>query len=137
MGGVTFAASTEQWEIPAWALAGLAVVHLLGLIFVVAPWWTGRRQSLSSDDGGRVMLANWLALASLLGGLAVPPLWEHGVVGAWPTRVMVVFFLVAFAGSFAIRYTIIWFNRPRLLVPPRLRGQPGRWQRRQMRGSPR
>ncbi|MFF0295955.1 hypothetical protein ACFYST_21055 [Kitasatospora sp. NPDC004614] len=68
--------------------------------------------------GAMIGLGGYLSAAGVIGGTNPPP----------PAAALVVVLLILLVGVVTTSLTgiaIVWYNRPRFLVPPHLRDQPG------------
>jgi hypothetical protein len=59
--------------------------------------------------------------------LAVGKLGDAGAIAEVPVRILVGALAGVIVLSGVSALGIYWFNRPKFLVPPRLRREPGRW----------
>ena len=99
---------------------------------IVPSWWTGRGSYSSDDHMARTLLSNVLAFT--FGTLFLASEWLEAPRGSsaesvlQAAQVSLMALTLVFA---ATSFTVVWLNRPRLLVPRRYRQSQGRWQERQ------
>ena len=112
-----------------------ALFAILGVWDIAAArsWWSRPPEAMPAyvplpermwDDFQRSRLTTALmALVFGVGGICIA-VWRRSSDGPTPAMWVV---LVVVCFFFALDLSVVLFNRPSALVPPALRGMPGRW----------
>jgi hypothetical protein len=123
---VTAAADPANSHVPVIVPIGILVVIVLGNLYLIPGWWAGTRSVFLGRHHERTLLPAVLIISSLLVALAVGSLADRGSIGETAARILLRT-LFGLTGLLVIgALSIYWLNRPKFLVPPRLRRQPGR-----------
>jgi hypothetical protein len=108
-------------------VAGMTVL-IAGSWYLVPRWWRpgASRASAAVDHINRAFLANVLTLTSLTLGTYVIQALVSGWISAEVARIAFLPVIAIGGLSAAAIATTFLFNRPKFIVPPHLRTQPGR-----------